>query len=133
MVSKDRALQLIQEDYYGAIDDGDIDRAVSTVHEEFMMIHTQIWEGGGLSREDRGTQTVEGRDDLEEYLNELNDRSDPNDQPELSHEVDEFIWNGRKGAFLGRVVGDTDEEPFFGWLEIEDEKLLKYILTPVEY
>ena len=50
----------------------------------------------------------------------------------IRHRIRQLVCDGIQGAFLAAVEGPGREIPFFGWFELRDGLVGRYVLRPVE-
>ena len=49
----------------------------------------------------------------------------------IKHKVNKVLTNAISGSFQADVIGkDGVKKPFFGWVEIEDQKIISYRVLP---
>lgn len=127
MLSKERVWEMFQRTYFDSIDSGRMAEAVSIFHEDVEWIHTQVWEHDDYRRT-KGSDRLKGRKEVEALLSE---RSESMGRAGIRHLVRDLVFDGHKGAFIGTVQGPDQELPLIAWFEIEDEKVSRYIVTPL--
>lgn len=122
----DRLYNLLQRTYFDSIDNRDAAAAVAALHEDVEWIHTQVWEHDGHDRS--RADTLHGRESVREFLAA---RIDQMQVEGIRHQVRKVITEGDTGAFRAQVMGPTGVSlPFFGWVEIKDERIITYIVGP---
>ncbi len=125
-MTNDELFELLQSQYFDAIDNKDADGAVEALHEDVEWVHTQVWVHDG---HDRSTIDVfHGREEVREFLA---GRIGEMQVVGIRHKVGQVVTDGKLGAFRAVVEGPTGErKPFFGWVEITDGKISKYRINP---
>jgi ketosteroid isomerase-like protein len=117
---------LLQHTYFDSIDQGDAVRAVQAFTDDVEWSHYQVWEHHGhvRNRSDVFKGCKEVRDFLAGRIADMQVEG-------IRHQVSRVIVQGSEGAFRAEVVGVSGESMrFFGWLELTDEKISKYIVGP---
>lgn len=124
--SGDDLHRLLQNTYFDSIDGGDAETAVTALHEDVEWVHRQVWEHDGHTSEE--LDVYHGREAVFEFLDP---RIGEMQQEGIEHQVSEAICEGDRGAFRAAVVGpDGTEQPFLGWVELEDGLISHYRVTP---
>ncbi len=124
--SSDALYDLLQHTYFDGIDNADAEKAVEAFNEDAEWVHTQVWEHDGHDR--RHTDTLHGRKTIHEFLAR---RIGEMQVVGIKHNVHTVLSDGKSGAFRAHVVGPTgDALPFFGWVELENNKISTYIIHP---
>ena len=117
---------LLQHTYFDSIDQGDADHAVQAFTDEVAWSHYQVWEHHGHMR--NHADVFEGRKELRDFLAV---RMADMQVEGIRHQVTRVIVQGNEGAFRAEVVGATSKSMrFFGWVELIDGKISKYIVGP---
>ena len=76
----------------------------------------------------RNTETLHGRKSIHEFLAR---RIGEMQVVKIKHKVHSVLCDGKSGAFRAEVVGpEGDALPFFGWVELENQKVSTYIIHP---
>ena len=117
---------LLQQTYFDAIDQQDAGRAVQAFTEDVEWSHYQVWEhhGHARNRADIFHDRSALRDFLAGRMAEMREEG-------IRHLVTNVITEGDEGAFRARVQGTKGESMhFFGWVELADGKISKYIVGP---
>lgn len=122
----DKLYDLLQRVYFDGIDNADAAAAVEALHENVEWIHTQVWEHDGHSRSKM--DKLHGRESVREFLAA---RIKEMQVEGIKHRLRKVITEGDTGAFRAEVVGPAGVSlAFFGWVEIEDKKIITYIVGP---
>jgi ketosteroid isomerase-like protein len=125
-ITKSQLHSLLQTCYFDSIDRGDADRAVQAFTDDVAWSHNQVWEHHGHMR--NRTDVFEGRKEVRDFLAA---RIADMQVEGIRHQVKRVIVQGREGAFRAEVVGVTGENMrFFGWVELSDGKISRYIVGP---
>ncbi len=127
MLSKERVWEMFQGTYFDSIDNGRMAEAVSIFHEDVEWIHTQVWEHHGYLRA-KGSDKLKGKESVEALLR---GRQVHMAEARIRHVIDDLVFEGDRGAFIGHVKGPDTEVPLIAWFEIRDEKVSRYIVTPL--
>ena len=117
---------LLQHTYFDNIDQGDADSAVQAFTDDVAWSHYQVWEHHGHIRNhaDAFKGSKEVRDFLAARIADMQVEG-------IRHQVSRVIVQGNEGAFRAEVVGVTGKNmQFFGWVELTDGKISKYIVGP---
>ena len=127
LINQNELHSLLQKIYFDNIDSVNAKGASKAMHENVEWIHTQVWEHDGHDASNidilRGRKSVE--DFLEGRVYEIQKEG-------ITHRVDKVLTDGKSGSFLANVVGkDGTLKPFFGWVEIEDKKIILYKVIPI--
>lgn len=118
---------LLQGTYFDSIDGGDAKTAVEALHEDIEWVHRQVWEHDDYAS--AHVDIIEGRTAVYELISP---RIGEMQEIDIEHKVREAIVEGDRGAFRAEVVGpEGDAEPFFGWVELTDGLISKYVVTPL--
>jgi ketosteroid isomerase-like protein len=124
--SQSQLQALLQHTYFDNIDQGDSDRAVQAFTDDVAWSHYQVWEHHGhvRNRADVFNGRTEVRDFLAARIADMQIEG-------IRHQVTHVITQGSEGAFRAEVVGTTGESMrFFGWVELSDGKISRYIVGP---
>ena len=126
-ITQDKLYSLLQHDYFDNIDNVNAKGASEAMHKDVEWIHTQVWEHDGY---DASTiDVLKGRREVNDFLE---GRVGEIEKEGIKHRVDKVLTDGKSGSFLANVVGkDGALKPFFGWVEIEDEKIILYRVIPI--
>jgi len=117
---------LLQNTYFNSIDQGDADRAVQAFTDDVEWSHYQVWEHHGHMR--NRADVFKGRQEVRDFLAA---RIADMQVEGIRHQVSRVIVEGSEGAFRAEVVGVTGKNMrFFGWLELSDGRISKYIVAP---
>ena len=117
---------LLQQTYFDAIDQQDAGRAVQAFTENVEWSHYQVWEhhGHARNRADIFHDRSALRDFLAGRMAEMREEG-------IRHLVTHVITEGDEGAFRAKVQGTKGESMhFFGWVELAECKISKYIVGP---
>lgn len=127
LINKEKLFSLLQNDYFDNIDNNNPEGVSAAMHENVEWIHTQVWEHDGHDSSE--VDVLKGQKSVIEFLK----RRVPEMQIEgIEHKVDKVITDGESGSFLANVIGkDGTLKPFFGWVEIADEKIILYRVMPI--
>jgi hypothetical protein len=117
---------LLQGIYFDHIDGGDADKAVQAFTEDVAWSHYQVWEHHGHMR--NRSDVFAGREQVRDFLaKRINDMQVEG----IRHRVTRAIVQGGDGAFRAEVAGiDGTSMRFFGWVELRDGRISKYIVGP---
>ncbi len=117
---------LLQDIYFDSIDGGDADKAVRAFTADVAWSHYQVWEHHGHMR--NRADVFEGRGQVRDFLaNRINDMQVEG----IRHQVTQAIVQGDEGAFRAEVVGVSGTSMrFFGWVELRDGRICRYIVGP---
>ena len=125
-VNEDYIFYLLQTIYFDNIDNANASDAVEAMHDSVEWIHTQVWEHDGHSSD--YVDNLNGRKAVKEFLTE---RVKEMQVEGIKHKVNKVLTNGISGSFQADVIGkDGVKKPFFGWVEIEDQKIISYRVLP---
>jgi hypothetical protein len=127
MLSRDEVWNMFQKIYFDSIDKGDMTKAVTIFHDDVEWIHTQVWEHDGYRR-DKGSDRLKGRHEAEALLK---GRKVDLRRQGVRHLLKDLVLEGNRGAFIGHVKGPGKELPLIAWFEIKDDKIYRYIVTPL--
>jgi ketosteroid isomerase-like protein len=127
MSMKEKAWELLQSTYYDGVDEGDMAKAASALHEDVEWSHAQVWAHHEFHRGEPSTHR--GRAAVQAFLQA---RVPQLAEARIRHKVRDMVVEGSKGAILGYVRGeDGTEKPFMVWFEIRDGKISRYLLRPL--
>ncbi len=74
--------------------------------------------------------TLNGREEVREFLRK---RVVEMQIEGIIHKVENVVSDGKLGAFKANVIGtDKSKKPFFGLVEIKDDKIIYYRVLPLE-
>lgn len=125
-ISSDALYDLLQHIYFDGIDNADAEKAAGAFNENAEWVHTQVWEHDG--HDGRHTDILQGRKTIHEFLAR---RIGEMQVVGIKHNVHKVLSDGKSGAFRAEVIGpDGDALPFFGWVELENNKISTYIIHP---
>ncbi len=117
---------LLQQIYFDAIDQQDAGRAVQAFTKDVEWSHYQVWEHHGhmRNRADVFNDRSSVRDFLAGRIAEMQEEG-------IRHLVTHVITEGNEGAFRAKVQGTNGESMFFfGWVELFEGRISKYIVGP---
>jgi len=126
MSLRDSAHDIFQNVYYGNIDRGDMDAAVSRLHPDIAWSHAQVWAHHGFAQ--GHAERLQGREAVRAFLRA---RVDQLREAQITHHVRHMMMDGSSGAFLGAVEGPGPEKPFMVWFEMKDGLISRYDLRPL--
>ena len=117
---------LLQQTYFDSIDQSNADRAVQAFTDDVEWSHYQVWEHHGHMR--NRVDVFRGRAEVRDFLaGRIADMQEEG----IRHQVRHVISEGNTGAFRADVQGPTGQSmKFFGWVELTDGKISKYIVGP---
>ena len=127
MLSKDQVLEMFQKVYFDSVDKGEMTKAASIFHEDVEWIHTQVWEHDQYQRS-KGSDRLKGRKAIEALLK---GRATDVAKQNVRHVVQDLVFEGHKGAFIGYVGSPGKELPLVVWFETKDDKISRYIVAPL--
>jgi len=117
---------LLQQTYFDSIDQGDAERAVQAFTDDVVWSHYQVWEHHGHVR--NRADVFNGRGEVRDFLAA---RIADMQVEGIRHRVTRVLVQGNEGAFRAAVVGATGANmQFFGWVELTDGKISRYIVGP---
>ncbi len=124
---RELALRLLQQTYYDGVDQGDMRRAASALHEDIEWSHAQVWAHHEFAV---GKPTrMQGRAAIEAFLEA---RREQLAAAGIRHRVVDLVIDQGRGAFLGEVRGpDGSCKPFMVWFELRDGLIGRYLLRPL--
>ncbi len=100
-------MYLLQDIYFDNIDTAKADEASEAMHNDVRWVHNQVWEHDKRIIE----MQIEG----------------------IIHKVENVVSDGKLGAFKANVIGkDKSKKPFFGLVELKDDKIIYYRVLPLE-
>jgi hypothetical protein len=124
--NSDLLYELLQHTYFDNIDKANAKGAVEAFNKDALWVHTQVWEHDGHDR--RHTDTINGRNSIYDFLAP---RISEMQVEGIVHKVNKVLCDGKSGAFRAEVIGkDKVALPFFGWVELDDDKISTYIIHP---
>lgn len=126
MNDKAHAHHLFQDIYYGHVDKGDMDTAVTAFHPDVDWSHAQVWAHHEFARGE--PSRIHGRDAVHELLSA---RIEQLKDAKITHHVCEMVMEGDRGAFLGAVKGPGPDKHFMVWFELTDGYVSRYDLRPL--
>ena len=127
MLSKKQVWELFQNVYFNSVDSGEMTKAISIFHEDVEWIHTQVWEHDEYKRS-KGSDILKGKKAIEILLQE---RSKKMEKVKIRHSIQDMVFQDSKGAFIGFVEGPGKKLPIIAWFEVKDDKISRYIVTPL--
>ena len=120
--------QLLQDIYFDNIDTAKADEASEAMHDAVRWVHNQVWEHDGHKSSTK--DVLEGRDEVREFLRK---RVIEMQVEGITHRVENVVSDGKLGAFKANVIGtDKSKKPFFGLVELKDDKIIYYRVLPQE-
>jgi ketosteroid isomerase-like protein len=120
---RDDVYDLLQDVYFNSIARGDIERAVTALHQDVDWSHQRVWQHheGDVPEEHHSRQAVT------ELLTSRRGLI-----AELSYTVTDLALDGNKGGFLGHVAHENSEPAnFIGWVEIDEGAIRRYVIRPL--
>lgn len=128
MLTKNDVEEMFSKIYFGSVDVGNMKKAVSILHDDVHWVHTQVWEHDKYLRK-FGSDQLNGKEEVAAFLEK---RKESLKALQIRHIVDEILYDGEKGAFIGRVEDPSGKcLPLFAWFETKDDKISKYIVGPL--
>tara|TARA_B100001121_G_C18659647_1_gene608193 strand:- start:734 stop:1129 length:396 start_codon:yes stop_codon:yes gene_type:complete len=119
---------LLQDIYFDNIDTAKADEASEAMHNDVRWVHNQVWEHDAHKSNIR--DTLNGRKEVREFLRK---RVVEMQIEGIIHKVENVVSDGKLGAFKANVIGtDKSKKPFFGLVEIKDDKIIYYRVLPLE-
>lgn len=100
------------EYYLGGLHDGDYERAADQFTSDVTYYHPLLDE------------PIEGRERLVEFWTQRESRSGAT---EMGHELQRWVVDGERFAFLAHMSGPRGETPFLGYGELQDERIDFYM------
>ena len=128
LINQNELHSLLQNIYFDNIDSVNAKGASKAMHENVEWIHTQVWEHDGHKSSTK--DVLEGRDEVREFLRK---RVIEMQVEGIIHRVENVVSDGKLGAFKANVIGtDKSKKPFFGLVELKDDKIIYYRVLPQE-
>ena len=125
---EEQLFHLLQDIYFDNIDNAKADEAVEAMHPQVRWVHNQVWEHDGHKSSTK--DVLEGRDEVREFLRK---RVIEMQVEGIIHRVENVVSDGKLGAFKANVIGtDKSKKPFFGLVELKDDKIIYYRVLPQE-
>ena len=119
---------LLQDIYFDNIDTAKADEASEAMHNDVRWVHNQVWEHDAHKNNIR--DTLNGQKEVREFLRK---RIVEMQIEGIIHKVENVVSDGKLGAFKANVIGkDKSKKPFFGLVEIKDDKIIYYRVLPLE-
>ena len=115
------------EGYFVAIDEGRIEDALEILHPNVTWCHMQVWQDDPNNPSYKRTR-LEGRDAVADVL--LAYEKSEEAKKDVKHQVQQCLTSGQRCAFLGEVVGPSHTFPMMGWVDFEDDQIIRYIAAP---
>ena len=126
--NKEYLFHLLQDIYFDNIDTAKADEASEAMHNDVRWVHNQVWEHDAHKNNIR--DTLNGREEVKEFLRK---RVVEMQIEGIIHKVENVVSDGKLGAFKANVIGtDKSKKPFFGLVEIKDDKIIYYRVLPLE-
>lgn len=127
MSTRDDAYRLIQSTYYDGVDAGDMARAATALHPDIDWSHAQVWAHHGFARAE--PSGFKGRQAVHDFLAA---RVDQLREAQITHAIEDMVFEDGRGAFLGAVTGpDGSKKPFMVWFALTDGLVSRYDLRPL--
>ena len=121
-------MYLLQDIYFDNIDTAKADEAAEAMHNDVRWVHNQVWEHDAHKTNIR--DTLNGQKEVREFLRK---RIVEMQIEGIIHKVENVVSDGKLGAFKANVIGtDKSEKPFFGLVELKDNKIIYYRVLPQE-
>lgn len=121
-------MYLLQDIYFDNIDIANADKASEAMHDDVRWVHNQVWEHDAHKTNIR--DILNGRKKVKEFLKK---RITELQIEGIVHKVENVVSDGKLGAFKAYVIGkDILKKPFFGLVELKDEKIIYYRVLPLE-
>lgn len=125
---EEQLFHLLQDIYFDNIDNAKADEAVEAMHPQVRWVHNQVWEHDG--HESSYRDALNGQEEVRQFLRK---RVVEMQVEGIVHKVGTVISDGKLGAFKANVVGqDQTKKPFFGLVELKDNKISYYRVLPEE-
>ena len=125
---EDHLMYLLQDTYFDNIDTAKGDEASEAMHNDVRWVHNQVWEHDAHKNNIR--DVLNGRKEVREFLRK---RIVEMQIEGIIHKVENVVSDGKLGAFKANVIGtDKSKKPFFGLVEIKDDKIIYYRVLPLE-
>jgi len=121
-------MYLLQDIYFDNIDTAKADEAAEAMHNDVRWVHNQVWEHDAHKTNIR--DTLNGQKEVREFLRK---RIVEMQIEGIIHKVENVVSDGKLGAFKANVIGaDKSKKPFFGLVELKDDKIIYYRVLPQE-
>ena len=125
---KEYLFHLLQDIYFDNIDTAKADEAAEAMHNDVRWVHNQVWEHDAHKTNIR--DTLNGQKEVREFLRK---RIVEMQIEGIIHKVENVVSDGKLGAFKASVIGtDKSKKPFFGLVELKDDKIIYYRVLPQE-
>ena len=125
---EEKLFHLLQDIYFDNIDTAKADEASEAMHNDVRWVHNQVWEHDAHKSNIRDAFT--GRKEVREFLRK---RIVEMQIEGIIHKVENVVSDGKLGAFKANVIGkDKSKKPFFGLVELKDDKIIYYRVLPLE-
>ena len=125
---EEKLFHLLQDIYFDNIDTAKADEASEAMHNDVRWVHNQVWEHDAHKSNIR--DAFNGRKEVRDFLRK---RIVEMQIEGIIHKVENVVSDGKLGAFKAYVIGtDKSKKPFFGLVEIKDDKIIYYRVLPLE-
>ena len=125
---EEKLFHLLQDIYFDNIDTAKADEASEAMHNDVRWVHNQVWEHDAHKSNIR--DAFNGRKEVREFLRK---RIVEMQIEGIIHKVENVVSDGKLGAFKANVIGaDISKKPFFGLVEMKDDKIIYYRVLPLE-
>ncbi len=125
---EEKLFHLLQDIYFDNIDTAKADEASEAMHNDVRWVHNQVWEHDAHKSNIR--DALNGRKEVREFLRK---RVVEMQIEGIIHKVENVVSDGKLGAFKANVIGtDISKKPFFGLVEMKDDKIIYYRVLPLE-
>ena len=125
---EEKLFHLLQDIYFDNIDTAKADEASEAMHNDVRWVHNQVWEHDAHKSNIR--DALNGRKEVREFLRK---RIIEMQIEGIIHKVENVVSDGKLGAFKANViVKDKSKKPFFGLVELKDDKIIYYRVLPLE-
>ena len=125
---EEKLFHLLQDIYFDNIDTAKADEASEAMHNDVRWVHNQVWEHDAHKSNIR--DAFNGRKEVREFLRK---RIVEMQIEGIIHKVENVVYDGQLGAFKANVIGkDKSKKPFFGLVELKDDKIIYYRVLPLE-
>ena len=125
---QEHLFHLLQDIYFDNIDTAKADEAAEAMHNDVRWVHNQVWEHDAHKTNIR--DTLNGQKEVREFLRK---RIVEMQIEGIIHKVENVVSDGKLGAFKVNVIGtDKSKKPFFGLVELKDDKIIYYRVLPQE-
>ncbi len=125
---EEQLFHLLQDIYFDNIDNAKADEAVEAIHPQVRWVHNQVWEHD--AHETNIRDTLNGQKEVRDFLRK---RIVEMQIEGIIHKVENVVSDGKLGAFKANVIGtDKSKKPFFGLVELKDDKIIYYRVLPQE-